>query len=54
MGQTAPFWRFSASSYPDLDGSIPAKPLHGTPDPKFNGNSQQSAGVSGRIVILVP
>ncbi|XP_042466543.1 acetolactate synthase small subunit 2, chloroplastic-like [Zingiber officinale] len=44
MGQTAPFWRFSAASYPDLDGSIPAKPLRSTPVPKFNGNSQQSAG----------
>lgn len=54
MGQTAPFWRFSAASYPDLDGSIPAKPLRNTPDPEFNENSQQHAGVSDQILILVP
>ncbi|MQM03556.1 hypothetical protein Taro_036342 [Colocasia esculenta] len=27
MGETAPFWRFSAASYPDLEGSIPVDPV---------------------------
>ncbi|KAK6930429.1 hypothetical protein RJ641_004523, partial [Dillenia turbinata] len=27
MGASAPFWRFSAASYPDLEGAMPAKAL---------------------------
>ncbi|KAI3470386.1 hypothetical protein Pfo_027049 [Paulownia fortunei] len=27
MGETAPFWRFSTASYPDLEGTIPIKAI---------------------------
>lgn len=27
MGETAPFWRFSASSYPDLESTTPVDGL---------------------------
>ncbi|XP_073013653.1 acetolactate synthase small subunit 1, chloroplastic-like [Typha latifolia] len=42
MGETAPFWRFSAASYPDLEGKVPDSPVlnSGT----FNGNMEQSSG----------
>lgn len=46
MGQTAPFWRFSAASYPDLEGTIPSNPLFtSTTNTRFNGNLEQSSGV---------
>ncbi|CAD5179702.1 unnamed protein product [Musa acuminata subsp. malaccensis] len=45
MGQTAPFWRFSAASYPDLEGTIPSNPLFtSTTNTRFNGNLEQSSG----------
>ncbi|KAL3650087.1 Acetolactate synthase small subunit 2, chloroplastic [Castilleja foliolosa] len=27
MGETAPFWRFSAASYPDLESTVPIEPI---------------------------
>lgn len=39
MGETAPFWRFSAASYPDLEGTRPVDAVMSTqngivnPDP---------------------
>lgn len=44
MGQTAPFWRFSAASYPDLEENVP---LNSTEEPlkrSINGGSGPSAG----------
>ena len=39
MGETAPFWRFSAASYPDLEGTVPAQPILKNRDTLSGGNS---------------
>lgn len=44
MGETAPFWRFSAASYPDLEGTRPVDAFMSTqngtvnPDPTLRGD----------------
>ena len=56
MGATAPFWRFSASSYPDLGSSVPdnsdntstdilKKNKNMSTDITFNINLEPSSGV---------
>lgn len=37
MGETAPFWRFSAASYPDLEDSRPVDSFVGDAIQSFNG-----------------
>ncbi|XP_077225253.1 acetolactate synthase small subunit 1, chloroplastic-like [Tasmannia lanceolata] len=44
MGATAPFWRFSAASYPDLESTIPLEPIVGVTDRTFTGGSDLSFG----------
>ncbi|KAB1218166.1 Acetolactate synthase small subunit 2, chloroplastic [Morella rubra] len=42
MGASAPFWRFSAASYPDLEGTIPVgAPLRNA---ELNGETDMSVG----------
>lgn len=45
MGATAPFWRYSAASYPDLEGSMPVGALVGVENRSINSESNISAGV---------
>lgn len=43
MGASAPFWRFSAASYPDLEETIPVgAPLRNV---ELNGETDMSVGV---------
>nr|XP_019703242.1 acetolactate synthase small subunit 1, chloroplastic [Elaeis guineensis] len=42
MGENAPFWRFSAASYPDLEGVMPASALLRSTNRMFSGESGQS------------
>ncbi|KAL0382595.1 UNVERIFIED_CONTAM: Acetolactate synthase small subunit, chloroplastic [Sesamum calycinum] len=49
MGETAPFWRFSAASYPDLEGAIPIENIQASASRKViekhtNGNLTASSG----------
>ncbi|XXG85299.1 hypothetical protein AAC387_Pa11g0402 [Persea americana] len=44
MGATAPFWRFSASSYPDLESIMPVQSILGSPGSTFSSNSDMSSG----------
>ncbi|XP_058077745.1 acetolactate synthase small subunit 1, chloroplastic-like isoform X1 [Magnolia sinica] len=44
MGATAPFWRFSAASYPDLEGITPVEPALGAADTALSGDSDLSTG----------
>ncbi|CAL5339119.1 unnamed protein product [Camellia sinensis] len=43
MGETAPFWRFSATFYPDLETAAPAGALLRNPSRPLNGNSSTSS-----------
>lgn len=45
MGETAPFWRFSAASYPDLEETIPVNALVRNVKRPLNGNPSTSPGV---------
>ncbi|CAL5376643.1 unnamed protein product [Camellia sinensis] len=45
MGETAPFWRFSATSYPDLETAAPAGALLRNPSRPLNGNSSTSSRI---------
>ncbi|GMH28045.1 hypothetical protein Nepgr_029888 [Nepenthes gracilis] len=38
-GESAPFWRFSAASYPDLEGTMPVDDLSGVANRVLNGGS---------------
>ncbi|KAJ6840488.1 acetolactate synthase small subunit 2, chloroplastic-like [Iris pallida] len=44
MGSTAPFWRFSAASYPDLDGTTSASPLLRSTDKAIVEDLELSSG----------
>ncbi|KAL0558981.1 hypothetical protein IC582_003570 [Cucumis melo] len=44
MGETAPFWRFSAASYPDLEDSRPVDSFVGDAIQSFNGKVPTSTG----------
>ncbi|XP_039117778.1 acetolactate synthase small subunit 2, chloroplastic-like isoform X1 [Dioscorea cayenensis subsp. rotundata] len=44
MGESAPFWRFSAASYPDLEGTTPPNALPGAMDVSFSDSQQSSRG----------
>ncbi|KAE9448088.1 hypothetical protein C3L33_20021, partial [Rhododendron williamsianum] len=44
MGETAPFWRFSAASYPDLEGTVPGGSLlRNLSSMSHNGNPHTSS-----------
>ncbi|ONM26455.1 Acetolactate synthase small subunit 1 chloroplastic [Zea mays] len=44
MGETAPFWRFSAASYPDLEVAIPSNFQQNTGVKAINQNPEESSG----------
>ncbi|KAH7547632.1 hypothetical protein FEM48_Zijuj01G0330400 [Ziziphus jujuba var. spinosa] len=44
LGASAPFWRYSAASYPDLEGAMPVKALVGVENRSVNSESDTSAG----------
>uniref|UniRef100_A0A5B7C3R5 ACT domain-containing protein n=1 Tax=Davidia involucrata TaxID=16924 RepID=A0A5B7C3R5_DAVIN len=43
MGETAPFWRFSAASYPDLEGTAPVSAVLENSNRPLNGNPSTSS-----------
>ena len=45
MGESAPFWRFSAASYPDLDGAMPLDALPRQMNRSFITESELSSRV---------
>lgn len=45
MGETAPFWRFSAASYPDLEDSMPVNSVKKPTKIVFTSDSNSSSGV---------
>jgi acetolactate synthase-1/3 small subunit len=45
MGETAPFWRFSAASYPDLEVAIPSNFRQNTDARAIDQNPEESSGV---------
>ena len=45
MGETAPFWRFSAVSYPDLEVAIPSPSRLSSGVDAVNQISNESSGV---------
>ena len=45
MGATAPFWRFSAASYPDLKEQAPVNVLRGSKTGAIVPPSETTAGV---------
>lgn len=45
MGESAPFWRFSAASYPDLEEARPVNTVSKTVKETRIGESDTSAGV---------
>ncbi|XP_070033446.1 acetolactate synthase small subunit 1, chloroplastic-like isoform X2 [Nicotiana tomentosiformis] len=47
MGESAPFWRFSAASYPDLEGAMSAGTISRTTKRTPNGESMSMAETSG-------
>lgn len=53
MGETAPFWRFSAASYPDLEATIPIDAISDSVskqviEKQTNGHLIQASGVRTR------
>ncbi|KAG8641544.1 hypothetical protein MANES_12G000300v8 [Manihot esculenta] len=48
MGETAPFWRFSAAAYPDLDKAQPNDVLSSNPTNSFTWNSNGS--INGSMI----
>lgn len=53
MGQTAPFWRFSVASYPDLEVKMPSKSTVSTAK-TTNGDSEESSQVrNDNSIILI-
>lgn len=45
MGETAPFWRFSAASYPDLGAAMSGSPILRSTDEALRDDSELSSGV---------
>ncbi|KAL0908195.1 hypothetical protein M5K25_022673 [Dendrobium thyrsiflorum] len=43
MGENAPFWRFSAASYPDLEGIIPSRSFLASRNQTFNVDTDLSS-----------
>lgn len=46
MGESAPFWRYSAASYPDLEGAMPVDGFVGKRKTTLKGESDTSVRVS--------
>lgn len=51
MGATAPFWRFSVASYPDLQVKMPSKSTVTTAK-TTNGDSEESSQVINIVLIV--
>lgn len=49
MGASAPFWRFSAASYPDLEGPTSVNGLAGAEDKSYASGTDTSAGVQSSL-----
>ena len=47
MGETAPFWRFSAASYPDLERAVPVNGVA-----ENTNDSPKVASTSSSVCIL--
>lgn len=45
MGASAPFWRYSAASYPDLEGTKPIDALVGVKNRNLIGENELTVGV---------
>lgn len=45
MGASAPFWRYSAASYPDLERTMTVDALAGVENGVINTDSDTSSGV---------
>lgn len=53
MGETAPFWRFSAASYPDLRATIPIKDDNVSKQIIGKNTNGKLNGVSGVHTLLI-
>lgn len=53
MGATAPFWRFSAASYPDLKEQAPVNVLRGSKTGAIVPPSETTAGVCASFLRLL-
>lgn len=51
MGATAPFWRFSAASYPDLKEQAPAIVLRGSKKGATVPQVETTAGVCASLLL---
>lgn len=45
MGETAPFWRFSAASYPDLERPMSNRAFIGSTNQLSDNDARTSSGV---------
>lgn len=53
MGESAPFWRFSAASYPDLEEARPVNNVLKTAKKTHIGETDTSSGVWLLLVVAV-
>ncbi|GAB4858910.1 Acetolactate synthase small subunit 1, chloroplastic [Ancistrocladus abbreviatus] len=53
MGESAPFWRFSAASYPDLEGTMPVDALSMVGNRDFSGESSDLS-IGGDVYPVEP
>lgn len=51
MGATAPFWRFSAASYPDLKEQAPVSVLRGSKKGAVVPQNETTAGVCASLLL---
>lgn len=51
MGATAPFWRFSAASYPDLKEQAPISVLRGSKKEAMVPQNETTAGVCASLLL---
>jgi len=51
MGATAPFWRFSAASYPDLKEQAPVSVLRSSKKGAIVPQKETSAGVCASLLL---
>lgn len=53
MGETAPFWRFSADSYPDLEETVAVQPTLKKTDRSLNGSVSDTSRVHTFQMLLM-
>lgn len=51
MGESAPFWRFSAASYPDLEGAMAVDAVLRTGKRISSVESDSSSGVCNNVIL---